>query len=342
MDPLDEAFARLLPIIEADLQTVLWPPDGVPPGLFTMMHYHMGWVEADGRPVAEQNSGKRLRPLLCLLVCEAVSGSADAARPVGAAIELIHNFSLLHDDIQDGSPTRRGKPAVWTVWEAKNAINAGDALFSLAFAAIPKLSSSGIDSASFGRQVEMLAKTCLELTRGQHLDMAFEKQDRVSVDEYLDMVAGKTAALISTSTQIGAMVGGAHDEQQALFAAFGHNLGMAFQIRDDMLDIWGEPAQIGKAAAQDIRDRKKSLPVLYAMGQSSEFRDMYQKAAAHNEHSIEEMIAWLEQLGAHAYAQELAQSYSEETERYLHLSQPGGVAGEALLRLVRVLLSRES
>lgn len=337
---LSTFFQRTLPTIEADLQRVLTPPADTPPLFYGMLHYHMGWVNKDGQPV-EAHGGKRIRPALTLLTCEAAGGSIDAARPPAAAVELIHNFSLLHDDIQDRSPLRRNRPTAWSTWGEAQAINAGDALFTLAHLAVPRLADGHLSGDVQIRMMELLDETCLELTRGQHLDMSFETRDDVSVDEYLNMITGKTAALISAAAQLGALAAVASDDVQMHYAAFGHNLGMAFQALDDILDIWGESSATGKEQAIDIRQRKKSLPVLYALSRSDALRELYATPDLFDDAQVTEAINLLDGVSAREYAEDLARQYSDNTLKHLEAAQPQGDASDALHGLVETLLKRD-
>ena len=339
---LSHFFETLLPVIEADLKTVLHPPSGSPPLFYRMLHYHMGWVDSRGRHVKGARGGKRIRPVLCLLTCEAVSGDYEPARPAAAAVELIHNFSLLHDDIEDHSPTRRNRRTVWAIWGEQQAINAGDTLFVLAHLAIPRLTpAAGLPAEVTVRLLHILDETSLELTRGQHLDMSFEGRSRVSTGEYLDMIAGKTAALLAASAWMGALSGGADDQAQMHYRAFGENLGMAFQVMDDILDIWGDPSVTGKEAAIDIRQRKKSLPVLHALAHSPELQELYSMAEPFDEATVSRVIRLLDQTGAREYAEETARRYSEETLACLEAVGPEGEAGQALFELTDRLLHRD-
>ncbi len=340
MPSLNDYAVRCLPLIETDLKCVLALPDGAPPLFYAMLHYHMGWVDEHDQPV-DAHGGKRIRPLLTLLVSEAVCGSVEPARPAASAVELIHNFSLLHDDIQDGSPTRRNRSTVWTIWGKPQAINAGDALFALAHLAIPRLASADLDGGIVARMLTILDATCLELTRGQHLDISFETRKSVSADEYLDMITGKTAALISACAQLGALAAGASADAQTHYRAFGHNLGMAFQVRDDILDIWGDAALTGKEPAVDIRQRKKSLPVLYALSRSAALRHLYAQPDPFDEAAVERAVSLLNEIGARPYAEDLARQYSSQTVSELEAASPHGPAGEALYELVEQLLHRK-
>jgi geranylgeranyl diphosphate synthase type I len=340
MTSLARFFDCLLPVIEADLQTVLQPPNTTPPLFYRMLRYHMGWVDKEGHP-DQVRAGKRIRPVLCLLACESTGGDYRPARPAASAVELIHNFSLLHDDVQDQSPLRRNRPTVWQIWGEAQAINAGDTMFALAHLAISRLAPPETDPATTASLLRILDETCLELTRGQHLDLSFEARHDVETQAYLDMITGKTAALLSAAAQMGALAGGAGEATRSHYRAFGENLGMAFQVLDDVLDIWGDPAVTGKTAAVDIHQRKKSLPVIYALGYSDELRDLYASPDPFDDTTVARVIALLDGVNARQHAEDLARRYSGQTLSHLEAASPEGEAGRALFELVDMLLHRE-
>ena len=239
-----------------------------PDGLYRMLRYHFGWVDADGRP-ARQALGKAVRPTLCLLACEAVGGIWERALPAAAALELIHNFSLIHDDIQDGDQQRHHRPTVWAVWGQAQAINAGDAAFALSGVALEQLREQGYPAETTLAVWQLLNTATLRLVEGQYLDLAFEQRADITVDEYLAMIARKTGALIEAAARIGALLGTGDQALVEHLRWYARALGLAFQIGDDLLGIWGETAETGKPVAADLRRRKKSLPVVYAMQHSS-------------------------------------------------------------------------
>lgn len=341
MKNLDDAFGVLLPIIEADLQAVLEPPSNAPLTFYRMMHYHMGWVEQDGTLPAQALSGKRIRPVLCLLCCRAAGADWAQARPAAVAVELTHNFSLLHDDIQDRSHLRRGRPAAWTLWGEARTINAGDALFALAHLAIQRLHAEGVSDAVRLAMLHILDEACLSLTCGQHIDLDFEDRNDVTVGAYLAMIAGKTAALIGAATHLGALAAGAGETVQGHYRSFGHNLGLAFQVMDDILDIWGDPAVTGKRAAIDIHDHKKSLPVLFGLTNSRGLRDLYMHAEPFDEDDVRAAISLLDETGARAYAEEMAETYSRQALDALDAARPEPEAGALLGELANLLLNRK-
>jgi geranylgeranyl diphosphate synthase, type I len=221
--------------------------------------YHLGWSDVDGRP-ATGGSGKAVRPALALLSAEAAGGSPETGLPGAVAVELVHNFSLLHDDLMDGDVERRHRRTVWAVWGASSAILTGDALLSLAHETL--LESGSPYAAEAGR---LLAAATRELIRGQVQDLAFERRDDVGLAECLDMAAGKTGSLLSASAAIGAVLAGAPETVVEALETFGAHLGIAFQLIDDVLGIWGDPAVTGKPVCSDLRARKKSLPVTYVV-----------------------------------------------------------------------------
>lgn len=340
MPVLSQFFDEYLPLIASDLRSVLDPRTEAPPLFYRMLHYHMGWVDADGKSIHPEG-GKCIRPVLCLLVCKSTCGDHNPARPAAAAVELIHNFSLLHDDIEDQSLLRRNRRTVWSIWGEKQAINAGDAMFALAHLAIPRLSNNHVDRTTQACTLEIIDATSLELTRGQHLDIEFEVSEGIAIEDYLNMIGGKTAALLAAAAHLGALTGGADAPTQTHYRAFGENLGMAFQVRDDMLDIWGDPALTGKEAAHDIVQRKKSLPVVYGLERSAELRSLYADPRLFDEGTVRHVVDLLESVGARDYVDELARHYSDETIAHLEAAGPLGDAGEALFELVGQLLHRE-
>lgn len=335
---LETLTSDYLPAIEAEMRAVL--RDGEADPFYGMIHYHMGWTDDAFRPVAV-NSGKRIRPLLCLLACAAAGGDWRQAVPAAAAIEIIHNFSLVHDDIEDASPTRRGRATVWTLWGQPQAINTGDAMFALAHLSLVRLVECGVAPPVVVRALRRFDETCVALTRGQYADMSFETQPAVTVDDYLAMITGKTAVLVALCAELGALVGGADDERVAHFAAYGLELGLAFQIQDDLLGIWGDEQLIGKSTATDITTRKKTLPVLYGLERSAALRDLY-GGTEDDATFVGRVVALLDETGARDYTVSQAQRHTDEAIAQLNAAQPAGPAAEALRQLTDSLLRREN
>lgn len=305
-------------------------------GFGVMIRYALGWSTAEDQPY-EQPSGKRLRPLL-LLLCAGQSWRR--ALPAAAAVELLHNFSLIHDDIQDQSFVRHNRPTVWQVWGIANAINAGDAMFSLSYAALASLANT-LEASSLLKLWHVFNTTNLELTRGQHLDMRFESQTNVSSEAYISMIRGKSAALLAASAQIGALIGGLNEERANHFASFGLNVGIAFQIHDDILGIWGDPEVTGKSAATDIISRKKSLPVLHGLAHEPEFAAIYRQSNELSQNDLKRAVALLDECGAREAALRAETHYYNLAMHALESAQPDNQSADYLEQLLDFLFQRD-
>jgi geranylgeranyl diphosphate synthase type I len=285
-----------------------------------MLSYPLGWVGADLRPLhSPAQSGKRLRPALCLLVCEAVSGDHRRAMAPAAAIELVHNFSLVHDDIQDGSHLRRGRPTVWSNWQTAQAINVGDSLFALAQVALLEASAGAPDLVI--EAARRLNVTCLRLVEGQYLDLELQAAGQATSEAYQTMIAGKTAALLEYAAWAGSRFGGAQPDQAERYAEFGRLLGLAFQIQDDLLGVWGDPTITGKPGDADLRDRKQALPAILALqargAAADQFRQLFRAPGAMTDEAAQRGLALLEDLGIQTRVQALMKSKYREAEAAL-------------------------
>ena len=245
----------------------LMPTDGRADALFGMMRYHLGWVDEEMRPV-RMDPGKRIRPRICFLVCEAAGGRVEDALPAATAVELVHNFSLIHDDIQDNSQYRRHRRTVWALWGVPQAINAGDCMLAIAQLALADGEQERRDPRRALRSVQALNVACRRLCEGQYLDLEYERRPSVTLDDYYAMIECKTGALMEASCAMGALYGAADEEAIQAYSSFGMHLGLAFQAQDDYLGIWGDPKETGKPAADDVASKKKSLPLLYALAKA--------------------------------------------------------------------------
>lgn len=338
-DELKNLSQEMLPALEDEMRTVLKMEDTPPDPFFGMMQYHMGWVDTQLQPVDEYG-GKRIRPLLTLLACQAAGGKWSQALPAAAAIEILHNFSLVHDDIEDASPTRRGRKTVWNIWGEPQAINCGDAMFAVAHLTICRLSERDVPPETVVRAFRRFDETCLNLTHGQYRDMDFETRNDVRVDDYIKMITGKTAVLLSLCTELGALVAAQDEEVITHYAEFGRNLGLAFQVIDDILGIWGDETKTGKSAATDIVTKKKTLPVLYGLERNSALQEMYRVAEPDNDF-VRQVVEILDQTGAREYAESRASTYSAAALWHLEVARPVGEAAEALSQLAAMLLQRD-
>lgn len=289
-----------------------------------MSSYHMGWVDPSGRPAAA-HQGKFVRPALCLWACESLHGNLDDALPAAAAIEWIHNFTLVHDDIQDGDRERRGRETVWSIWGVGQGINVGDAMFAHATAQL--LSSNGNDGRTM-RMLRAVSAATLEVIEGQCQDLQMEGRLDVTPRTYLRMVRAKTGALLGASLEAGALAADASDDDVRCFRFAGRLLGTAFQMRDDWLGFWGDPELTGKSATSDANRHKMSYPVVAAHGvmtplQRKRLREVFESTSSDAEPRLREL---LEATGG-------ASLTSDDPRRY---------AQKAVAALARTRISRES
>jgi len=302
--------------------------------LYEMVRYHLGLDREGGR-------GKRIRPLLGLLAYESLTGDHRAALPGAAAVELGHNFSLVHDDIEDRDVERRHRATLWKVWGVPQAINTGDTLFTLSRMALHRLSDLGFSDAKVLALMRLYDETCLALCEGQFMDIwSAEHDDRLSVDFYFDMIGRKTAALIAASVQAGAVL--ATDEQRIIdaYRGFGWSLGIAFQLNDDLLGIWGDEQATGKEPS-DIAKHKKTLPVIYALERAAKpDRARLREILALEDASptdVAEAREILERCGAREYTR--SRAWAERDEALMRLETAGVVGAEPLERLRLIVVS---
>jgi geranylgeranyl diphosphate synthase type I len=261
-------FSQMVAEVEAEMAAILAEHRGPAEPLYAMLAYHLGLDGTDG------SSGKRIRPLLGLLVYRSLGGDYRKALPGAAAVELGHNFSLVHDDIQDGDKERRHRPTLWARWGIPQAINAGDALFALSRLALYRLAADDDDpDAPNARQVLELMRiydqTCLALCEGQYLDISFEGRLDVTEDEYLQMIHLKTASLMAAGVEAAAILASEDPAVIGALRRFGDRLGLAFQMADDVKGAFWQESASGKAEAGDLRRRKKTMPVIWALNHAA-------------------------------------------------------------------------
>lgn len=266
--------------------------------------------------------GKRIRPMLCLLACETVGGDIRQALPTAAGIEFFHTFTLVHDDVMDRSSTRRQRPTVGAIWGDPVAITVGDGLFALAIRLMSRDTiQAGVAPETAARTLAMAADTSLMLAQGQTMDLMFTDRDDVAVEEYMEMIRLKTGVLLEFSLKAGAIIGGGSKEQVETIAEFGAPLGMAFQIRDDVLDLTAEPSALGKPVGGDIRTGKRTLIVAHALANSGRrgrlLEILNKPEEATGTADVEEAIAILKDAGSIGYAQERARSLLSKAKRAL-------------------------
>ena len=312
---LPPMFARYKVCLEEQLSRSL--PNTDASSLYVLLRYHLGWADrvgnTAGSPVFQ---GKALRPILCLFAFEALCQDVSGALPAASALELIHNFSLIHDDIQDQDQERRHQPTVWHIWGVPKALVAGNALQSVGDLALLNTTQDKILPETILKVSQLLTDSYLDMIEGQCMDLAFETRTAIATDEYLRMIAYKTGSLIRSGLEIGALL--ACDDQFTVraFAHFGSCLGRAFQIRDDYLGIWGDQASTGKAAGNDIRRRKKSFPVVLALTQANgqalmDLQEIYAQQEL-SEDDFERVLDVLHQVGAREQCQRLTEASADE------------------------------
>jgi len=337
-NPIEVITQTYLDAIEAELQhAVERAKEFGNTKLHDMLAYHMGW---QGNRNSTEVRGKRIRSLLVLLSCSAAGGDWHQALPGATAVELVHNFSLIHDDIEDRSPVRRGRPTIWNKWGIPQAINTGDAMFALAHLEAVRLAETVSPSIAL-KAVEILQYTCLHLTQGQYLDLSYESRNDLTIEDYWQMVEGKTAALIGVSTQLGALAAFSSDQASDLYRKFGRLLGLAFQVQDDLLGIWGNSTLTGKSSKSDLVTGKITLPVLYGLSKAGKFAARWMLGPIHPD-EVTEVIKLLETEGGKEFSQSQANDLVNEALSTLEEAHPSGIAGDALTNLALKLVNRQS
>jgi len=333
--PIDALGRRYGPALYAEMENALAPHDL---GLYEMVRYHLGMLPVAGAPSGQ---GKALRPFLCLLAAEACGGVWRQALPAAVAVEFTHNFSLIHDDIQDASTQRRHRPTVWLRWGAAQAITAGDALWALAHHCLNRLMEVGVPPQRVVAAYKLLDQACLLLCEGQYLDIRFQEQPQVSGAEYTDMIAKKTGALMAASLKLGALVANASPDLVNSLGEFGERLGLAFQVRDDVLGIWGVDEATGKIG-EDLAQGKKTLPVAYALGTRAApaLEPLFQPGGPSAEQVAEAQQA-LDAVGAREYAQGVAHGYLDDAMRILRPLPLLTTAKDELAQVAAFLVDRD-
>jgi geranylgeranyl diphosphate synthase type II len=284
------------------------------------------------------NSGKRIRPILCLMGNELFGEIHGDAYHIAAAIELFHNFSLVHDDIMDKAPLRRGKPTVHSVHGEPTALLGGDVMLVVAYDYVNKISPTYIKDV-----LRLFNKTAKEVCEGQQLDMDFEQIDHVKMEDYLEMIGQKTSVLLAASLQMGAIVGGASENNQHHMYEFGRNLGIAFQIQDDYLDAFGDPEKFGKQVGGDIKSNKKTFLMIHALETASGVQlEKLEKAIKENpDDKVEQVLEVFKACGIDSWAAELKEQYLQKALKNLDDVAVSKIRKEPLLALANFLITRD-
>ncbi len=323
-------FDQYLAIVNEAIDTFASHHPKVPAHLYEPIYYTMSL------------GGKRLRPVLVLMACEAVGGKVDDALLPAVGLELFHNFTLLHDDVMDRADVRRGEPTVHTRWNDNIAILSGDAMLTLATQHIARAPREVMPQV-----MDLFNKTAMEIYEGQQWDMDFEDRNDVAISEYMNMIRLKTSVLLGCACKMGAIMGGASEEDAEALYRMGVNTGLAFQLQDDVLDVWGNPATFGKATGGDIMNNKKTLLLLSALIEADEddereLRQWIANTTARPEEKIPAVRRLYEKLGLRRMAAEMIDRYSNAALRDLDQVQLlSDEAREAFARLITKLIKRD-
>jgi geranylgeranyl diphosphate synthase, type I len=344
--PVDLAavFSRYRDALDVTLREAI-PSGSEVPELYEFLRYHLGWLDAELK-TTRARAGKLIRPTLCLLSCEAVGADFHLGLPAAAALELLHNFSLIHDDVEDRGLERRGRPTVVALWGEPLAINAGDAMLILSQLVLTRAADNGLSAEQTLAMLVSLNECCLRLTEGQHLDLRLEGDPALTREQYFRLVEGKTAALLGCSARLGALSGSATRERASAFQRFGFNLGVGFQIQDDVLGIWGETMETGKPAAADVYGHKVTLPVIDALLSADKvtadrIASVYALTSP-SQADVDEVVHLLDGLGVRERAEAEAQRYVEQALRHLESAKPLPSAEAEIVALTTSLLGRKS
>ncbi len=309
---------------------------------YGMQEYHLGWRN-QSLQTEFSDPGKLLRPIMTIMSCQMMGGELTQVLPLAAAIQLLHDFSLIHDDIQDDSNLRRGRATLWSLWGMAQGINAGDGMFVLAHMAIQRLYDVGVSAERVFQILRRFDRTILSICEGQYLDISFEGNQQISEAAYLAMIERKTAILIAACGELGAMAAGASDHDASLLGQFGLHLGLAFQMQDDILGIWGSASETGKPDAADLLRRKLSLPVIYTLAREpldGALHQLYQLPAG-DDAGVQAARDAMSQYGADHTVAAMAQVHYEKARVALNqINAPNLTLQQELQTLADGLLGR--
>ncbi len=325
---MPQVFLRYRDSIEAEIHAAL---DGRSLPLYRMMSYQLGWIDEQGNPL--YNKGRdRLLATLCLLACEATGGNPQTALPAAVAVELVHNFALIHRDLQDGNPRSQRRDSVWWVWGPAQAINAGDGMHALARLALFRLKDMGLSDETVFASIHILDEASLQLCEGQFTDISYRERIGIGVQAYLKMIEGRSGVLLGCALKLGALLASARDGLVDALGAFGEKVGVASHIRDDILALWGRRTT-GDTPNIDILNKKKTLPVVYGLEKADirekrQLGEVYLKRVLEPQ-DIEKIAAVLDRLEAREYCEKTAERFYKEALKALDdLRLPPWATGE--------------
>ncbi len=316
---LPSFFARYQSVIDRALRAELL---GYASEITATHRYHMGWADKDGSDLVA-TEGKRLRPTIALLGAEAVGGEIELALPAAIALEYIHNFSLVHDDIEDQDRFRHHRPTMWVVWGEPMAIVSGNSMLKVADRAARELLEFGVDLPTSIQAQRLIVEAYLSMIEGQYLDISFENRNEVTIDEYLTMIARKTGALIEVSLHVGGLVAGNGRSDERIadgLRRVGYQFGRLFQIRDDILGVWGSD-ETGKPVCGDIYNKKKSLPAVHALSSvrgaaANKIQSIYSKADLTGQ-DVETVLEIMDSIGTYQFCDSMSANHWLEAEKII-------------------------
>lgn len=338
-----DTFGQYLKEIEVELLRTCQERAYVAPLYWQMVEHHFRWdLNSPQSPSFDLNAinGKRARPLMTLLVAEAIAGAYAQAMPGAVAVELLHNFTLIHDDVMDVSETRRGRITVWRRWNSSQAVNAGDGLYTWAMRAL-----TFVPEPKIARAMRCLLEACMSTVEGQILDIGFETRMEVSTAEYVTMIYNKSGALIEGSARLGAILTCEDSATVDAYGEFAKNLGIAFQIQDDYLGIWGDESITGKSASSDIENKKKSYPLLIILDEGSEsdkatLSKIYQQEKVSKE-DVKTILDILKAVHAEERTRQLTNDFYDKAIAALAAVPTGSKQHDKLLGLAQFLVKRD-
>ncbi len=340
---IEENYSDYIRIIYSELEELLSGDDDLS-ALYGMGQYHIGIVDQDFKKLQEPKTGKTFRPILCLLTNKAFGGKTPDAIPVAVAIETFHNFSLIHDDIEDNDEKRRGKLCVWKVWDLDHGVNSGDALFNLSYKALNKIK----DPQKFKSIFEKITNSYGLIVEGQYLDIEMAKRDLsdawLDLGLYMKMIRRKSAELIAVSCEIGALTAGADTKIQKEMYEFGINLGLSYQVYDDYAGVWKEEKDTGKKSMKDIVQKKKALPLMHAL--SSNNKDIRKQLSEYYLKDIDtekaiEIRRIFEKAGSKEYCKKLSLEYKDKAIQIIKSNIIDKVYQKQYIDLVQSLIQFE-
>ena len=332
-----QALNRVMKLIEPELINSV---KKLSDDLLPVIEYHFGWKTIKGFETPK-DAGKRLRPALAVLSSEAVGGGPETAIPGAVAVEMIHNFSLIHDDIIDGDKERRHRPSAWTAFTVEDALIAGDALHTLAFQVLLEE-----DTPERVQAARRLVDATTTMISGQASDMTFDDLPTVSFEECLKMEAAKTGALLGYASSVGAVLSGANEDTCTSLEVFGYELGLAYQAVDDVLGIWGDPKVTGKPVGNDLRERKKSMPVSIVLSANSseaeKLSEIFSITGELSEEEVSYASSLIENAGGREATLEEADKHLKRATEFLNNADIGEETFSELEEVANFVVNRDS